>query len=98
MAVATKMQVHMEDKFIEDDGLLQLLHEREEAKLAAASARGEFRDLDDRARGLIGQKEINGTVRCGPFLIIVSEEDPKDVSFTRKGGTRVRIKSPKTEG
>ena len=97
MAVATRAQVHMEDKFIEDPALLDVLHQREEAKLSAAQARGEFSDLNDRAKGLIGEKGIQGTVRCGPFLITVTEDDPKDVSFTRKGGTRVHIKSPKAE-
>ena len=87
----------MDDKFIEDAELLDLLHRREEAKASAAQARGEFSDLNDQAKGLIGQKDIDGTVRCGPFLITVTEDDPQDVSFTRKGDTRVRIKGPKAE-
>lgn len=94
MPARTKPQVHMDDKFIEDPELEQLLEDRETAKAKAA----EFHTLDKKAKAAIVTLNLDGERRCGRFLVSTKALDGRTVdSFETKPGVRVNIKPANTE-
>jgi len=88
MAVKQRTQIGLEDQWIEDPELLDLLERRQDAKAGIAA----FRGLDKEAKGRILALELDGPRRCGRFLVSVAQSKPRSVSFDTDGGPRVSIK------
>ncbi len=89
MAVSQRAQIHMEDEWIENPELLDLLEKREESKEGAAT----FRQLDKDAKGQIRGLNLEGERRIGRFVISCKATKGRSVSFETDGGVRVNIKA-----
>jgi hypothetical protein len=95
MTVKAKAQVHMEDQFIEDPELEQLLEDREAAKAKAA----EYYALDTKAKSAIIALGPDGKRRCGRFIVSTKATAGRTVdSFETKAGVRVNIKAVSADG
>ena len=90
MVTKTKVraQVHMDDVVINNDGLLQMLEEREEKKKAAS----EYKSVDKEVKDKINSLDTPLPFRLGRFIITRAPVSAKSVSFETAQGTRINIK------
>lgn len=96
MATKTAPQISMDDKWLEDPDLEQLLISREAAKEAKGQAAATFNGWDDKAKAHIEKLDLteNELRRCGAFLVSVSRSKGRSVSFDTEGGKRrIKIRS-----
>jgi hypothetical protein len=93
VTVKEKAQIDMEDQFIEDPVLEDLLEKREDAKEGAA----EYRKLDKDAKAHIKTAGITGKRRCGRFIINVTEGEARHVEFDTDGSQRIGISNAEAE-
>ena len=89
MGTKAKAQIGMEDKFVHDDKLEELLEKRQSLKQGIT----EFRKADKEARKKIGTVVVETPFRCGRFIIEESMTQPGHVEFDKAGGTRLKIKT-----
>lgn len=94
MATKTAPQISMEDEWLEDTKLEELLEGREEAK----SGKTAYVEADKAAKEHIKALNFDGVKRCGRFLITVKATEVTSVSFDRGGGRRVSIKNAEAKG
>jgi hypothetical protein len=86
-------QIGMDDQWIEDPELLDLLERRDALKTAATA----FAKTTKAAKGKILALAFTGPRRCGRFIITCSLSKPRSVSFDTEEGVRVSIKTTKEE-
>lgn len=90
MPAKAKAQIQMEDHFIENPALEEVLEERE----ALIPNLKKYRRLDSQAKSAIIALNLEGERRCGRFIISAKAMEGRTVdSFERKGGVRVNIKA-----
>ena len=89
MATKAKAQISMDDKFVHDDELEDLLEKRQSLKGGIA----DFRQADKEVRKKIGTITVETPFRCGRFIISESMSQPGHVEFDKAGGTRLTIKT-----
>ena len=97
MPTTTQVQIGMEDRFIEDPELQELLERREEAKAPLAEARAAFNKLDAEAKAKVMGLEIapDEEVRCGRFMLSKKQQTEEEKSFTQHAKTTAKIKTLK---
>jgi hypothetical protein len=88
-----KPQLGLEDKWIEDAELEELLEQRETLKTAVTDSR----KATKAAKGKILAINFTGSRRCGRFIIGCSVSKPRSVAFDTEEGVRVTIKTTKEE-
>lgn len=88
MAVRKRAQVGLEDTWVRDAELEQLLEDREEKKKGFV----EYNDADKKARGRIATIVTPMPYRCGRFVISETIVEPKTVQFDTDGSKRLNIK------
>lgn len=86
-------QIGLEDKFIEDPDVVQVLEEREELKAAKKKATKEYNDKHAAAKDRIEKLAIpiGGAVRVGRFRLERTPVAGRSVSFEIAETTRVAI-------
>jgi hypothetical protein len=100
MAVKSKSQTSLEERLIDSADLEEALEEREKRNNSAKELRRQFREADERAKGLLAEHELQDgdTVRCGRFLITKAPVPGRTVSFETTPSSRVRIDTAEAEG
>ncbi len=87
-----------EEAQLEDMTLLDALRDREAAKKKRAPYVEAYRAADELVKGLLGKQleageiRLDGSYRCGEFLISPRETDEAPIEFTRGASTRFSIK------
>ena len=89
MPTKTAPQINMDDEWLEDSKLEELLESREEAK----GGQSAYREANKAAKAHIKELGFDGVKRCGRFLITIKDTDPRSVSFDVDGGRRVSIRN-----
>jgi hypothetical protein len=90
----------MDDKWLEDPTLEELLMSRETAKEAKGRAAATFNGWDDNAKAHIETLNLTEDEprRCGAFLVSVTRSKAKSISFDVEGGKqRIKIRNAGTE-
>jgi len=97
MPAQPKAQIGMDDTFIENPELQDLLEKREEAKTPLAEARAAFNKLDAEAKAKVMGLEIapGEEVRCGRFMLSKSQQTEEEKSFQQHAKTTAHIKTLK---
>ena len=96
VATKTAPQISMDDKWLEDPALEELLNSRETAKEAKGRAASAFNGWDDKAKAHIETLNLTEDEprRCGAFLVSVTRSKGKSVSFDIEGGKqRIKIRN-----
>uniref|UniRef100_A0A6M3KMT3 Uncharacterized protein n=1 Tax=viral metagenome TaxID=1070528 RepID=A0A6M3KMT3_9ZZZZ len=88
MAVKDRAQIGLEDTWVRDAELEELLEDREVKKERLA----EYREADKKARDKIAALEQPMPYRCGRFVINKTVLGPRAVEFETEGGERLSIK------
>lgn len=91
MVVKEKAQVGMDDRWIEDPELEELLEAREALKVY----NGSYKDADKKAKArvmeLADKGQLDTPARCGRFVLEKKTTEPSSRAFDVAGGTRVSI-------
>lgn len=93
MSATENEQTSIYEKTIEDVELENALDERGRLRDKRKVLNKQIRDVEGAAQVKIDALELgeDSAVRCGKWLLAMRRSDPKDVSFTRGGGTQLRI-------
>lgn len=98
--VKTEAQIGMEDQFIEDAELENLLEERDELNDERLDVAGRFREKDAAAKERVGVYDIpmGEYRRVGRFIVQRKMTESAEVSFSRGGGERIQIRKVEADG
>ena|SRR5437867_8524554 len=92
MALRSVPQLALDETVVSDEKLEAALESRQRSKDELAGARAEFRTVDEAAKSLIGQLELDeGPVRVGRFRITRTVLRGRAVSFETADRSRVQI-------
>jgi hypothetical protein len=88
-------QASLYEATIENAELEQALEDRERQRNAVAASRKRFREIDDRAKVLIGGLDLgdDAPVRVGRFLITRTAVAARSVAFDTEPTTRLTIRT-----
>lgn len=93
MVTKTRAQIGMEDNWVNDEKLEELLEEREQIKKSAS----DYRKADKEAKAKIAEYENKMPFRCGRFIISSKMISPRSVEFEITGGSKISIKTADEE-
>ena len=86
-------QLALDEKIVDDAGLLEALEDREDKRAAVSAARGEYEEANDRAMALIGALDLKETaIRVGRWRIELVMTPARHVEFDAEAKPRVQIK------
>lgn len=80
-------QIGMEDKFVQNQELEDLLEKRESLKEGASA----YREADKAAKGAITAEPTEPPYRVGRFMIRKTPRQPREVNFEISAGTTIKI-------
>lgn len=93
MAVADRPQTALDEQVVENATLEEALEARHKKQNSMKALRKQFKELDDRARALLGEVlvEDSAVVRIGRFRIAKSQVPSRSVAFETDPTSRIRI-------